>query len=152
MEKLKDISKKINLIMSEIDGVYHQLNVILGLSDGESSVLYALDQKADCSQHDIVRLTGLSKQTVNSAVKKMIGNGLLEPLCGARNEKLILTAAGKKVMQEKTAVIVQIENNIYSQWTKQEQKLFIQMNEEFLTRLKAQVKNLQEKNDEKEND
>lgn len=152
MEQMKDISKKMNLIMSEIDGVYHQLNVILGLSDGKSSVLYALNQKADCSQHDVVRLTGLSKQTVNSAVKKMIANGLLEPLSGVRNEKLHLTEYGKKVMREKTEVIVQIDNNVYSQWTKQEQQLFVRMNKEFLVRLKEQVKCFQENDDEKEND
>lgn len=44
----------------------------LGLSDSESMVMYMLyDIQEPLTQSDIVKATGLSKQTLNSAIRKL---------------------------------------------------------------------------------
>ena len=50
----------------------------LGLSDSESMVMYMLyDTQDPLTQSDIVKATGLSKQTLNSAIRKLEKEGII---------------------------------------------------------------------------
>lgn len=142
MEQISKPLRHYNYLASEIDAAYHRLNVRLGMSDTVSYILYALNEAPTCSQSDVVKKTGLSKQTVSSAVKKMIGDGILMPLKGKRNERLVLTAKGKRLIDEKISVIVHIENQIFDHWDDARQRLFNEMNEEYLAILKEEIQKL----------
>ena len=63
--------KRYNYLFGETGMVYHELNLKLGLSDSESSILYAiLEQGERRSLKDICQFSGLSKQPFNSAIRK----------------------------------------------------------------------------------
>lgn len=142
MEKISEGMRQYNFISSEISAVYHKLNVKLGISDTVSYILYSLYERPGASQNEIVRMTGLSKQTINSAVKKMTAEGFFEPLKGFRNEPLSLTQKGNSFMEDKISVVVHIENSIFRQWDEEKQRMFKKLNEEYLEKLRQGVEEL----------
>ncbi len=79
MEKLIQGIAEFNKVAREIDNAYHIASVKMGISDSERYILYILSQQP-VSQMDISNMTGLSKQTINSSVRKMINDGLLSAL------------------------------------------------------------------------
>ena len=70
--------QKINCILSETNGLYHKLNVELGLSDSIAGVLYAL--YANEGAYPIMQLRvelSMPKQTLNSALRSLEKDGVL---------------------------------------------------------------------------
>ena len=62
--------RRINFLISEMDSLYHLADLRLGISDSVSRVLYALyDAGGQCPLADIYKNSGISKQTINSAVR-----------------------------------------------------------------------------------
>lgn len=145
MTKQNQTMQQYNAIYSETTNEYHELNRRLGLSDTESIILYAVSLDENVSQKAICGLSGLSKQTINSAVKKMIREGILESLNGRKNEKLVPTVKGNKIIEEKVNVIVDIENRILQSWTAEEREIFIDLSRRFLNSLKEECDKLEKK-------
>lgn len=130
-------------IYGEISNVYHDINRKLGLSDTESIVLYSVAVDENVSQKSICGLSGLSKQTINSAIKKMVNDGVLEPLSGQKNEKLIPTKKGRKIIEEKIRVLIDMENRIFKSWKPDERKIFIDLYTRYLDMLKEERDSLE---------
>ena len=87
---------RINYLTSEMDALYHQASVKMGISDSVSIVLYHLyDVGGACLLREILSSSGISKQTVNSALRNLEARGLLclEAYNG-RSKRVILTQAG----------------------------------------------------------
>ena len=64
--------KRYNYLFSETGAAYHEMYMKLGLSDSAMMVLYAIWENGDCRLlKEICQSTGLSKQTVNSALRKL---------------------------------------------------------------------------------
>ena len=145
MTKQNQTMQQYNAIYSETTNEYHELNRRLGLSDTESIILYAVSLDENVSQRAICGLSGLSKQTINSAVKKMIREGILESLSGRKNEKLVPTVKGNKIIEEKVNVIVDIENRILQSWTEEEKEIFLELSKRFLNSLKEECDKLEKK-------
>ena len=69
---IMNIRQRLNKNYNELNGLYHDISMKLGLSDSESMVMYMLyDIQEPLTQSDIVKATGLSKQTLNSAIRKL---------------------------------------------------------------------------------
>ena len=67
-----------NLLTSEIDEAYHNASLKLGLSDSAMMILYALCSRENpCPLLEIAKLTGISRQTIHSAIKKLEAQGIL---------------------------------------------------------------------------
>ena len=67
-----------NRMYKELDDLYHEVALGIGMSDGELSALYAMSFLGDgCLQRDICREVYVSKQTINSAVRKLERKGIL---------------------------------------------------------------------------
>ena len=65
-----------NRMYKELDDLYHEIALGIGMSDGEFSALYAISSLGDgCLQRDICREVYVSKQTINSAVRKLEEKG-----------------------------------------------------------------------------
>ena len=85
--------KRYNHLSGEIDAVYHEMSFKLGLSDSAMIVLYTIcDRGSPCPLREICRCSGLSKQTVNSALRKLETEGAvyLKPV-SARSKSVCLT-------------------------------------------------------------
>ena len=71
-----------NLLTSEIDEAYHNAALKLGLSDSAMVILYTLCSRENpCPLLEIARLTGISRQTIHSAIKKLEAQGILTLVC-----------------------------------------------------------------------
>ena len=93
---------------------------------------------------DIVKYSGTSKQTINSALRKMEQNGLirLEDYNG-RKKQLTLTGKGKSLVSQTVEKAILIENQIFDGWSKEEQEVFVRLNQRYLNELKSRISKLE---------
>lgn len=114
-------------LSAEITSLYHEAAVKIGISDTVLNILYVLcERDGQCLQSDIFRLTGISRQTINSAIRKLEKDGLacLEQGEG-RNTMVCLTEKGRDFSAEKILPLFQIEDKIWNEWTVDEQEKYI---------------------------
>lgn len=132
-----------NLIFSEIDAQYHIIAERLGLSDSVSKILYTficLDDK--CALKDLGYYTGLSKQTLNSAMQKLVKEGYFELKNIDKKSKVVVITDKGKVLAENTAGnIFAMENEIFSTWSKEEVDMYMSLSKRFLQSVKNMVNN-----------
>ena len=147
MEKNYSRVSQLNAVISEINGVYRDLAQHFGLSNSELDILYtALYQGGSCTLRQICLLTGMSKQTLNSALRKMEQEGLLtlEAVDG-KQKKVCLTPAGKELAARTAGVELDIEVSILDSWSPEEAELFLRLNERYLQGLRQSLNQLKEK-------
>ena len=127
-------------IYSQIDAAYHLAGTKVGLSNTELDIFYVICDKGEpCPQSAIYKMTGATRSTVNSAIKKMERDGIIRLEAGAgRNANITLTEKGKALSASTAEKIIAIENSVYDEWSKEEQELFIRMNAEFCQKIKQQ--------------
>lgn len=131
---------EINYLTAEIDALYHQASRKLGLSDSVSRVLYTIcDMGEDCLLSDIYKKSGISKQTVNSAIRGLEREGMLylEPYRG-RSKRVVLTESGKALMERTAARIYEAENRAFSNWPEADINAYIAAMERFHEDLRRQ--------------
>ena len=141
---MKSAFQEFNQIDGQIEYTYHEAAVRMHLSDSELWLLYALvTNEPGLLQTDLIRITGLSKTTVNSALKKMEREGILALTPGGgRNTRVELTAAGTQRAEETVCRLVALENRIYESWSPEEQEMLIRLNRDFSVKLAALLKTL----------
>lgn len=77
--------RRFNRLVGETDAVYHELANRLGLSDSAFQILYTLQSEdGACPLRDICAFSGLTKQTVNSALRKLEAEGRVTTESSAR--------------------------------------------------------------------
>lgn len=143
-EPVFKIMKRFNYLLGELDAVYHEMSLKLGLTDSAMIILYTLcDQGDGCPLQNICRYSGLSKQTVNSALRKLEAEGILYlESAGSRNKNVCLTEAGT-VLTERTAKrIMQAENEIFASWPESDTEKYLKLTENFLTALKEKAEQM----------
>lgn len=143
---MKDYSKlkKFNHINTEINAAYHDAALRLGLTDSAMFVIYTVcNNGRECTLEDIRRLSGMSKQTINSAIRKLEADGtvMLVPI-GGRKKKVCLTDDGIAFAEKTVMKIINIENDIYEAWAKEEWSIYIRLTERFLRDFKLRTKSL----------
>ena len=69
---------RINNLLAETDAVYHQASLRLGIADSTMRILYTiLDNGERCLLSDVYKQSGISKQTVNSALRKLESSNMV---------------------------------------------------------------------------
>jgi DNA-binding MarR family transcriptional regulator len=126
--------RAINNILGQIGGAYHDVVVRFGLSDSVFDILYLLAEEGEgCSQNRLCTVGGMSKTTVNSAIRKMEREGLVALEAGdGRTTRVFLTEAGRTLQQDTACRIMRIEEEIFSSWPEKDQRKLIELNERFL--------------------
>lgn len=138
--------KRLNYLLGEIDGAYHEIARKLGVSDSVSKILYTIcdtDPGDRCPLHEICRQTGLSKQTVNSALRGLEREGLvyLRAVDGKAKE-VCLTDAGKAFAEKTARRVIQMENDILEDWTPEELEFYLKLTERYLAQLAQKAQQL----------
>jgi DNA-binding MarR family transcriptional regulator len=126
-----------NHLTSEINAVYHMASWKLGLSDSVSQILYTLcELDGSCLLTDIRHLTGLSKQTVNSAIRSLERDGMirLEPV-DAKSKKVVLTKQGVRFAGQTVGKLIEAENEIFDSWSDAEIRQYLTLTERYLKAL-----------------
>ena len=123
----------INHIISEMESLYHQVSLKMGISDSVSIVLYTIHvTEGICLLSDIYKKSGISKQTVNSAIRRLEDEGILylEQHTG-RSKKIILTEIGNKYINKTVAKLYEAEVQAFESWTKEEINTYVNLMEKY---------------------
>lgn len=135
---------KINYLSSEIDALYHQASLKLGISDSVSIILYTVyDAGRSCLLSDIYKKSGISKQTVNSAIRRLETENILylEQHTG-RAKRVVLTDVGKSFVKETVGKLREAEIRAFGTWTEEEISAYIHLMEKYTHCFRKQVEDL----------
>lgn len=136
--------QRINCLASEIDSLYHQASVKIGLSDSASRILYALyTSGGSCLLSDIYKDSGISKQTVNSSLRKLEEEGVirLEQHHG-RAKMVLLTEQGTETASQTVSRLVGAEIDAFQRWTEEEIDAYIALTNKYVETFWEQVNKL----------
>ena len=125
-------------LAGEINALYHEAAVKTGVSDSVQNILYVICEKGDrCLQSEISKLTGISRQTINSAIHKLEKEGIITLEQGkGRNTIVCLTWEGKAFARQKIYPLFEIENKIWEDWTEEEQQQYLLLTQKYRDGLK----------------
>lgn len=136
--------RRLNYLLSEIDAAYHEANQRLGLSDSAMQILYVICHHGEeCLLSEICRMSGTSKQTINSALRNLekVDYVRLESLAG-RRKRVCLTERGKELAGATALRLIGMENDVFGSWTKQEREQYLALTQRYLTSFRDKVKEL----------
>lgn len=131
--------RRYNYLINEIKAAYHEISSTLGLSDSSMVVLYTVcDNGGSCMLKEIYRNSGISKQTINSALRKLESEDIIYlESAGMKKKKVCLTENGKSLSDHTAGKIIEMENAIFSSWTKEDVEKYLELTERYLLDLKA---------------
>ncbi len=134
----------INCFCNEIDAQYHRASLKMGITDSVSVVLYMLrDRGGECTLGEICKNFGISKQTVNSAVRGLEADGSvrLVPVDG-KSKKIVLTGKGEEVAAKTVDRLLLAERAAFETWEKSEIDEYVRLTRKHLACLKREIDKL----------
>lgn len=140
-QKRFDEIHRINYLTSEMEALYHQASLKLGITDSVSIVLYTIyDTGEHCLLSDIYKKSGISKQTVNSAIRGLEADGILylEQYTG-RAKKIVLTEKGKEYVNKTVAMLYEAEVQAFESWSTEEINTYIHLMEKYADCFRKQI-------------
>lgn len=143
-ERALDKIRQFNYIMGETNAAYHMASAKLGLSDSAMAILYSLcNYKGRCLLGDIIKLSGMSKQTVNSALRRLEAEGVvtLEAESG-RRKAVRLTEKGSALAESTAARLIRIENEIFADWSPEAREAYLGYEKRYLEDFKKRVEDM----------
>ena len=113
-------TEQYTFLAGEINALYHEAAVKMGISDSVQNILYVLCEKGGkCQQSEISKLTGKGRNTI-----------------------LCLTEKGEKFSSEKIGSLHEIENKIWNEWTVEEQQQYLTLTKKYRDGLKKYMETL----------
>ena len=133
--------KRFNYLSSELDQVYHTACQRLGMSDSAMIVLYTIcDHGGSCGIWEICQESGISKQTINSALRKLEKeNKIYLESVGGKNKRVCLTKEGEQLAEQTALKLIQAENEVFASWTEEEIETYLNLTEKFLNKMREEV-------------
>ena len=103
--------KELNRLMKELMDLYYEIALKSGLSGSAFDILYAMvSMGSGCLQKDIAEYYCISKQTINSSIKKLEAQGYITLEKGKRRELYIhLTPADAEELGVKDKQVVWVK-------------------------------------------
>lgn len=152
--RIKEWNEKYSTLSNKYNALYHNVVVKYGFSDTQYWVLYILynfhDEKKH-TQYEIADELGVPRQTVNSAITKLVKEGYLSltKRPGPRNSKVVeLTDKGLALCEKCIKPLLDAEERALERLTEEEHVLFFQLYEKRFETVKDEVMKLLEENDE----
>lgn len=138
------INKRYNYLLGEINSIYHDLALKLGLSNSAMNILYTIcDNDGECPLRDICRYSGLSKQTINSALRKLEKDDIVKLINTTNKCKTVtLTEKGRELASSTVMIILQMENSIYNSWLPEDVNMYLNLTERYMKDIKARYHDL----------
>lgn len=144
LKKTSREMKRFNYLVGEIDATYHEASLKLGLSDSALMILYAIcDAGEGCLLQEICFYTGISKQTINSALRKLEEEDILylKPF-NAKSKQVFLTDKGRKLSEKTAYRIMQAEDEIFASWEKEDVDKYLELTEKYQRCLREKIEKL----------
>lgn len=125
--------QQFNRLYKELDDIYHEIALAIGISDSALAVLYVVCTLGDgCLQKDICREAYVSKQTINSSVRSLERNGFLYLEKSGRDKHICLTEKGRQFVEQKIRPVVDMENGAFLEMEPEERAEFIRLSQKYV--------------------
>ncbi len=136
--------KRCNHLQVDIEAVYHDAALKFGLADSVQIILYTACYLGDsCPLSEVVKISGISKQTINSALRNMEAQGLVELTSATPKTKNVsLTEKGKELAERTVIRLMKAEDEVFSEWSDEDVQKYLELNERFLMGLRERVSRL----------
>lgn len=137
--------KRYNHLIEEIDSVYHEMSLRLGISDGEMMVLYAIWESGDRrALSEIVRVTGASKQTIHSSVRKLEKRGaVILKATDGKHKEACLTEEGCALAERTAGRVMRVENEVFEAWSEEDVEKYLALTERYKTELQRKGREME---------
>ncbi len=136
--------RKINLLTAEIDALYHRAARQLNLTDSTLRVLYMLHESGDvCMLADIYKRSGVSRQTINSAIRSLEQRGIVcLTQAGGKRKRVCVTPDGRAFVRSAIDPLFRAERDAYASWTPAEIDDYVRLTEKYTEAFRAQLETL----------
>lgn len=136
-----DMMYRVNCLASDLDALYHQAALKLGLSDSVMFVLYLVyERNGKCPLNTICKETSISKQTINSAIRKLEGEGVIYlEQTGGRAKTVCLTEKGREYAESTVARLFHAERSAFDGWTAKEIEQYLRLMEKYNEHFRRQI-------------
>ena len=139
-----EIIYQINCLAKDTDSIYHKAALKLKMSDTVMFILY-LVYKNDGKYllNNIQKETNISKQTINSAIRKLEKEGIiyLEKIDG-KKKNVCFTNKGKEYANNTIAHLFKAECNTIKKWNDKDIKQYLDLMKQYNQNLKEEIKNM----------
>lgn len=139
--------RRYNSLFCETNMVYHEMYRKLGLADSAGSILYAiLENGGRRLLRDICRVAGLSKQTVNSSLRKLESEGILYlEKANGKSKMVCLTEEGRALAERTAGKILLAEDEIFAAWPPEDVARYLELTERYMRALREKSESLPER-------
>ena len=138
--------REFNEADKEMNIIYHRLARHYRLSDSVFWVLYLLGEaRGPMPQTKLCSALFLSKQTVNSALKKLESraNLIIDTMSGdRRNKQLSLTAGGEELLRLAVEPTLSMEERAFLRLTPEERRTFLDLSHRYLNAIREEAEPL----------
>ena len=132
-----------NRICKENNEIYHGVTRSLGLTDCAFWILYTLrESEGEYTQRDLCAVLCEPKQTVNSALKKLVEEGVLrlEAADGnLKNKRVCLTEAGEAFLRRTVDRVFGVESAAAARLTEEERSALVALSQKLLDAFRAET-------------
>lgn len=118
---------------------FHQTLSQFGLGKGQPPILKYLSKNDGCKQNEIAQMEHLSAATITVMLQTMEKNGLIERKSDEKDLRIMrvyITEKGRDIQAKCDEAIERMENEIYSEFSKEELECFKSLLEKKRDRLK----------------
>lgn len=133
-----------NQFTKELDGLYHLYARRSGLADTAFWILYSIEESQSVyTQKELCEAWSYSRQTVNSALKKLEAQEIIElvPLPDNRkNKQIVLTESGKALVEQVIAPLIEAEKNVFVKLGDQDADEFLRLTQRHLELFHEEIK------------
>lgn len=92
---------------------------------------------------DVCRFTGLAKQTINSAVRRLEADGVVYlETAGSKNKMIYLTREGQDLAEKTAGCVIEAENEIFASWSQKDVEKYLELTERFMRDLREKAENI----------
>lgn len=136
--------KEYDSIYREMNELYRNIALKLKLSDSAFAIFYTICELGDgCLQKDICELFFVSKQTINSCIKKLEKEEYIYLKQGKGKDKHIyLTQKGEQLVKQKIMPVLEMEKSVFAEMTEQESDMMLKLSRKHLQHFKNKVKKM----------
>lgn len=140
----RELMYRMNCLASDLDAIYHRAALKLGISDSVLFILYLLDEHdGKCPLNDIRKAIGISKQTLNSAIRKLECEEIiyLEQI-GGRAKNVCLTEKGMNYAKNTARRLYDAEVSVFANWSEEDTKQYLSFMERYNRDFREQIEKM----------
>lgn len=152
-DEISSLNQEFNQLAKKLDNVYYKLAKSSGLSDAAFWIIYTIrNEEETYKQKDICTLYSYSKQTINSALKKLEEHNIIKLVSvpdNKKDKKITLTEYGEKIAKELVEPVAKIEKISLSKLA--EKNKLIELLKKYVEEMERETEEFLKNNDNKNN-